>query len=164
MAAIRRIRAYKWIAAGYGLAAAVLTVWTIGLAVVMLSESPPDGHVVTWVGLDIGMILAFLVAGWMAHRRDPRLGLVAAVSGTAVLLDAWFDVTTASASWLPDSLLLAATVELPFVLVSVAVAGWAYTRRYRPTSTPDETDTDGSKQTWSELASTSEDGFGYAAR
>jgi hypothetical protein len=131
-------KTYRWIAAGYGLAAAVLTVWTVGLAITMLTQSPPARHVVTWVGLDIGLIFAFCVAGWLAHRRDPRLGLVAAASGTAVLLDAWFDVTTAASGWLPESLLLAATVELPFVLVSAAIAGWAYTRRYRPASTSPE--------------------------
>ncbi|WP_279581871.1 hypothetical protein [Fodinicola feengrottensis] len=121
----------------------VLIVWTTGLAIDMLSQSPPARHVVTWVGLDIGLIFAFVVAGWLALRRDPRLGLVAAASGTAVLLDAWFDVTTAGPSWLSDSILLAATVEMPFVLVSAAVAAWAYTRRYRSSNTFDESTTSG---------------------
>jgi hypothetical protein len=142
---------YRWIAVGYGLAAAILTVWTIGLAVTMLTAS--SRHIVTWVGLDIGLIFAFCVAGWLAHRRDPRLGLVAAASGTAVLLDAWFDVTTAAASWLPDSLFLAVAVELPFVLVSAAIAGWAY---YRSSTTTDGARVSGDADSNAAAASTSD--------
>lgn len=163
-------KTYRWIAAGYVVAAAVLAVWTIGLAVTMLTES--SRHVVTWVGLDIGLVFAFWVAGWLAHRRDPRLGLVAAASGTAVLLDAWLNVTTASASWLPDSLLLAATVELPFVLVSAVIAGWAF---YRSSTTTDGARVRGevgssaaaaftSDRTWSSPTRNSDDSFEYAGR
>ncbi|WP_163509663.1 hypothetical protein [Fodinicola acaciae] len=122
------MRTYRWICAGYLVAAAVLTVWTVGL----LFDQPPD--IVTWVGLDGALVVAFLLAARLAHRGDPRLGLVAAATGAAVLLDGWFDVTTAEAGWLGASILLAVTVEGPFVLASAAIAGWTYRRVYAGTS------------------------------
>jgi hypothetical protein len=50
-----------------------------------------------WLGLDGMEALGLLVTGLLVVRRDSRSCLTAAATGALLLVDAWFDVTTAAA-------------------------------------------------------------------
>ena len=67
------------------------------------------------------MLIAVLLATAYAAWRGGRLvGLLAAITATMLVLDAWFDVTTSSRAGLPMAALSALLVELPLA----AVCGW----------------------------------------
>jgi len=68
---------------------------------VVLGNQLPHRTVVTnwstaWVGLDCLEAAGLVATGMLLARRDHRAGLTAAVTATALLIDAWFDVTTAT--------------------------------------------------------------------
>lgn len=81
-----------------------------------------------WVGLDVAEILMLIGAAWAAWRQRAVLILFAIASATLLLLDAWFDVTTASHGDFLQSLLVAIIVEVPSALALLWVARRA-TRR-----------------------------------
>jgi hypothetical protein len=46
------------------------------------------------VGFDVGLIVAFLATTWAAFRGSRWLVPFAAVTGTMLLCDAWFDIVS----------------------------------------------------------------------
>jgi hypothetical protein len=77
---------------------------------------------VAWVGLDVAEILMLVGATWAAWRRRAVLILFSIASATLLLLDAWFDVTTAGQKGFEESLTLALVVEVPSALALLWVA------------------------------------------
>ena len=75
-----------------------------------------------WVGLDVAEILMLVGAAWAAWRRRAVLILFAIASATLLLLDAWFDVTTAGHGGFLESLLVAIIVEVPSALALLWIA------------------------------------------
>jgi hypothetical protein len=70
-----------------------------------------------WVGLDVAQIFMLLLCAWAAWRGRALLILFASSAGTLLLVDAWFDVTTARNGGIVQSLLLALVVEIPSAIV-----------------------------------------------
>ena len=69
---------------------------------------------VAWVGLDGLEAAGLFVTGRLMRRGDRRYTVTAALTGTALLIDAWFDVlTAASLGDLLVALLMACVAELP---------------------------------------------------
>lgn len=83
-----------------------------------------------WVGLDVAEIVMLLAAAWAAWRRRAVLILFAIASATLLLLDAWFDVTTAGHGDFLQSLLVAIIVEVPSALALLWVARRAARRMF----------------------------------
>jgi hypothetical protein len=54
-----------------------------------------------------------LLAAWAAWRGRALLILFATVAGTLLLVDAWFDVTTARRGGVAQSLIFALVIEIP---------------------------------------------------
>jgi len=75
-----------------------------------------------WVGLDVAEILMLVGAAWAAWRRRAVLILFSIASATLLLLDAWFDVTTASHGGFWESFILAIVVEVPSAAALLWVA------------------------------------------
>jgi hypothetical protein len=143
-------RARHWLILVLGGVALALLPWTA-----YLSATLPGKHVVhhwdtAWVGFDL-FEAAALVGTLLALRRgSPLLPLLAAVAGTALMTDAWFDLTTASLGWdFVAALTEAIFAELPLAalcywlaldatnaLVSAATEP-ALAIAPRPTSPPD---------------------------
>ena len=73
----------------------------------------PDARV-RWIGFDSLEIAGLGLTTWLTHRRDARASLLAAGLSAALICDVWFDVSTAPADYLLTSLIMAATLELPF--------------------------------------------------
>ena len=106
--------ALRHIARLYLAFAVVLVPWDAYLAVSLPLRTVSLHYRGTWVGFDIFLILVLAWIGLCAWRRDPRIVLSAAVGGTLLCADAWFDVTTSapgSAHW--QAIASALLLELP---------------------------------------------------
>ena len=69
---------------------------------------------VAWGGFDLGLGLALAGTAVMVARRSPFAEVMAAVTGTLLVCDAWFDVLTSrGASDIAQAAALALLVELP---------------------------------------------------
>jgi hypothetical protein len=69
---------------------------------------------VAWVGLDALEAIGLFATGRLIARGDRRYAVTATVTGTALLVDAWFDVlTSTSRNELLVAAAMAGAVELP---------------------------------------------------
>lgn len=88
--------------------------WIAGLALVLPSSERSAHYDVSWVGFDVLLCVLLLRTGWLALRRREQSEVTAAMAGTLLIVDAWFDVLSA-----PDTaefliaLAMAVLVELP---------------------------------------------------
>ena len=101
---------------GLAIAALLEIVWTILLASRLPHHYTVEHWDVAWVGLDVSQTLMLLGAAWAAWRRRALLILFASSAATLLLVDAWFDVTTARYRDLAQSV-LGLLVEIPAALV-----------------------------------------------
>lgn len=68
----------------------------------------------SWAGFDVLLVLAMSRTAWLAFREKRQMELAAVATATLLIVDAWFDVTTAQPGWpLAQAILLAVFVELP---------------------------------------------------
>jgi hypothetical protein len=73
-----------------------------------------DNWRTVWAGFDIAQAAALIATAITALRRSPWLAPVAAITGTLLCVDAWFDITLeAGGKHLMSAVLEAAFVELP---------------------------------------------------
>lgn len=109
--ASRAVRLVGWV---FIVLAALMVPWTVYLAIQLPTSHPSAHYDLAWGGFDVGMMLALAATSWAALRVHPSLPSLAAVTGTLLLVDAWFDVVTS-----PDgdelwvALAMALLVELP---------------------------------------------------
>ena len=94
--------------------AVVLVPWTVYLT----AKLPADHHVrhwdIAWGGFDVALALGAAATAWACARRPGWIPVPAAITGTLLVCDAWFDVLTAQpGSEFVESLLEAGLVELP---------------------------------------------------
>jgi hypothetical protein len=93
-----------------------------------LGASLPGEHVVhhwdaAWVGFDLFEAATLVVTLLALLRGSPLLPLFAAVAGTALLTDAWFDVVTANFGWdFGVALIEAVFAELPLAALCYWIA------------------------------------------
>jgi hypothetical protein len=93
LARLRRAR--RWLLFVVGGVAVGLLPWTAYLSVTLSSKHVTDHWDIVWAGLDLfeaSSLLALFVA---VVRRSRFVPMLAAVAGTALVCDAWFDVMTA---------------------------------------------------------------------
>jgi hypothetical protein len=78
---------------------------------------------VAWVGLDALEAIGLLATGRLIARGDRRYAVTATLTGTALLVDAWFDVlTSVSRSELLVAVAMAGAVELPLSCLCLFLA------------------------------------------
>ncbi|MCX5382596.1 hypothetical protein [Streptomyces sp. NBC_00083] len=105
---------------GAGLA---LVPWMVVLAKTLPRSTEVSNWATAWVGLDALLALGLTGTGVLLRRDDPRAAQVAAATGAVLLVDAWFDVTTAAAGTeFATALALALVAELPMAAVCARVA------------------------------------------
>jgi hypothetical protein len=104
----------RWVPGILGLVAIFLVPWTLYLTFTLPSRHLTEHYDLAWVGFDIALLAAFAATAWAAYRRLGWLLPLAAVTGTMLVCDAWFDVVTSQGgSELLEAALEAVFGELP---------------------------------------------------
>ena len=107
-----------WIAPAFLICAVVLLPWATYLIVTLPRDYTANHWRVAWGGFDIGLGVAMVATAFAVARRSPFAEVAAAVTGTLLVCDAWFDVVTArTTSELVQAGLEAALVELPLAVL-----------------------------------------------
>jgi hypothetical protein len=111
------------VAAVFGLVAVLLVPWAL-----FLKWRLPSHHVVrhwdtAWTGFDFALAAALLGLTVCLVRRSAWTQVAAAVTGTMLLCDAWFDLLTASpGSGLDEALVEAFAAEIPLAVLCFLLA------------------------------------------
>ncbi|BCJ33933.1 hypothetical protein Athai_14360 [Actinocatenispora thailandica] len=87
------MRRAGWLLVACGLA---LLPWLYVLATDLPATATAAHWPVAWVGLDALEALGLIATGLLAARGDRRHALPAAATATLLVVDAWFDTTTAA--------------------------------------------------------------------
>jgi hypothetical protein len=110
-------------AALFGFVAVLLIPWAV-----FLKWRLPSHHVVrhwdtAWTGFDFALAAALLALTLCLIRRSAWTQIAAAVGGTMLLCDAWFDLLTSSpGSGLDEALVEALAAELPLAVICFLLA------------------------------------------
>jgi hypothetical protein len=116
----RRARVLAW---GYALVAVLLLPWMVYLFVTLPTRNLDTHYRLSWIGFDVFLVAAMARTAYLAFRLLPRIELPAAATATLLMVDAWFDVTTAHGrKALLVALGFAVFAELPMAALSVFVA------------------------------------------
>jgi hypothetical protein len=118
----------NWPAAILALAALVLIPWAIALGQMLPSRHVANHWDAAWTGFDVILALSLLATALASVRRRDLVQPLAAVSGTLLVCDMWFDLLTSAGSDLEVAILLAVFGELPLAIVCFLLAtgrtGW----------------------------------------
>jgi hypothetical protein len=109
-----RIRLARWVTLLLGLIAVGLVPWTLYLTFTLPSRHVTFHYDLAWVGFDVALAGAFAATTLAALRRSHWLVPLAAVTGTMLVCDAWFDVVTSQSGgdmW--EAVAEAVLAELP---------------------------------------------------
>ncbi len=90
---VRGMRWAGWLLVVCGLA---LLPWLYLLATGLPATATVAHWPLAWVGLDALEALGLIATGLLAARSDRRHALAAAATATLLVVDAWFDTTTAA--------------------------------------------------------------------
>ena len=104
----------RWAAPLFAVLAGLTVPWTAYLAITLPKHLETHHYRGAWVGFDIGLIAMLLVTAYLAWRGNRGVALASTATATLLVVDAWFDVMSASTrADLLVSLALAVLVELP---------------------------------------------------
>jgi hypothetical protein len=111
--ALRRL-----IAPFFGVAGLALIPWTVWLTMSLPSHHETENWKTVWAGFDVAVALALIATAVAALRCSAWLEAIAAVAGTLLCTDAWFDITLeAGGRHLTASIVEAVFVELPLAAI-----------------------------------------------
>jgi hypothetical protein len=109
-----RIPLPRWVTLLLGLAAIALVPWILYLTFTLPSRHVTSHYDLAWVGFDVGLTASFAATAWAAFRGSQWLVPLAAVTGTMLVCDAWFDIVTSqNGSEMWEAIAEAALAELP---------------------------------------------------
>src|SRR5919201_2371143 len=107
----------------FALAGLALIPWTIWLTLSLPAHHETENWKTVWAGFDLAEAVALIATAATALRRSLWLAPVAAIAGTLLCVDAWFDITLeAGGKHLLLAVLEAAFVELPLAAICFWVA------------------------------------------
>jgi hypothetical protein len=86
----------RWVPRLLALVAVGLVPWTLWLTFSLPSSHVTDDYDLAWVGFDVALAAAFAATAWATLRVSRWLVPLAAVTGTMLVCDAWFDIVTSS--------------------------------------------------------------------
>jgi hypothetical protein len=113
----------RLIAPFFALAGLVLIPWTIWLTFSLPAHHEAENWRTVWAGFDLAEAAALVAVAISALRGSVWLAPVAAIAGTLLCVDAWFDITLeAGGRHLLAAVLEAALVELPLAAICFWVA------------------------------------------
>jgi hypothetical protein len=116
----------------YAAAAVALMPWIVYLAVTLPKRDLDTHYRAAWVGFDLLLVFAITRTAYLAFRMDPRVQLPAVATATLLIVDAWFDITTAGGRGATaEAILLACVFEIPAAIFSMYVAYWVARQELR---------------------------------
>jgi hypothetical protein len=132
---VERVDLPRWTAPVFLVFIVALVPWIVWLGVSLPSRHTDQIYDVTWVGFDIGLLAALAAVMWLAHKRSTYVEIAAAVAGTMLVVDAWFDITTSMPGWDRwQAIGAAAFIELPIAALCWWVSRNAEAVRRRGTA------------------------------
>jgi hypothetical protein len=118
-----------WLIIAVGL---LMLPWVAGLVFILPTRHEAAHYGASWIGFDLALCGMLIRTGWLAQKGREHIELSAAMTGTLLLVDAWFDVVTAdSHREQAIALLFAFCGELPLAAFCLWVAGRVEFRRQR---------------------------------
>ena len=103
--------------------AVLLAVWTTWLTVRLPSNHLVRSWDVAWSGFDVLLTTMLVATGIALVRRSPWVRACALATAALLVVDAWFDITTAQAgSQFTQAILQAALVEGPVAALCLYLA------------------------------------------
>lgn len=117
-----RVPLPRWVTPLLALTAAGLVPWTLYLTFTLPARQVTEHYDVAWVVFDIALLTAITTTAFAAVRGSEWLVPFAAVTGTMLVCDAWFDVVTSIGSndW-AEAVLEALFAELPLAAVCALI-------------------------------------------
>lgn len=115
----RRMAWWGWLAL---VCAVVLVPWIVYIRLTLPRTYLVETWNMTWSGFDVILAAAFVATAVAAWRRKPVFVLLAAMTGTLLLLDAWFDGMMAREPEDAYGSLWAMVLEVPLGLVLLGVS------------------------------------------
>jgi hypothetical protein len=113
----------RWVAGIYALLALITMPWTIYLALTLPKRHLSSHWDVAWVGLDIAIVLVLILNAIYSYLESKWLVMSATATTTLLLVDGWFDVTSAhTGKPFVEALALALFIELPLGLLTFTAA------------------------------------------
>ncbi|WP_296370119.1 MULTISPECIES: hypothetical protein [unclassified Pseudonocardia] len=113
----------RWVAPVFIVLSVCLLPWIGWLAVSLPTRTQAHHWRLAWVGLDLAEASSLALTAWFATRRSTWIPITATTTATLLVIDAWFDCTTAAPGWpFVASLSLALAVELPLAALSLWIA------------------------------------------
>ncbi|HEY1645543.1 MAG TPA: hypothetical protein VGF75_04135 [Candidatus Saccharimonadales bacterium] len=113
-----------WYSILYGAACGFLIPWTILLSLTLPVHYVSQHWDIAWVGFDSLETVLFALTALLAFKRSIWTAMTSTMLGTTLLIDAWFDVTTArpirgdgQTAWFE-----ALVFEIPLSILSFALA------------------------------------------
>ena len=98
--------------------ALALIPWTLWLTFTLPAKHLSHDYDVAWVGFDVALAASFAATGIAVLKESKWLVAFAAVTGTMLVCDAWFDIVTANGTGERlEAILEAALAELPLAAV-----------------------------------------------
>lgn len=113
-----RIPLPRWLAALLFGLALLLVPWILYLTFTLPARHVTVHYDLAWVGFDVALTASFVATAWAVLRGSPRLVPFAAITGTMLCSDAWFDITTSHmGNELWEAIAEAGLAELPLAAV-----------------------------------------------
>lgn len=111
------LRVVPW---AYLTVAVALVPWIVFLSLTLPSRTTVSHYRLAWVGFDTMLLVAFARTAYLTMRRRVQTEIAAAATATMLLVDAWFDMTTASTHGaFVEAVVLAVFGEVPAALFSI---------------------------------------------
>jgi hypothetical protein len=117
-----RVPLPRWITPVLLLTSAGLLPWTLWLTFTLPSRHVTTHYDVAWVVFDCALFCSFAATAWCTVKASQWLVPLAAVTGTMLLCDAWFDVVTSNGSGdSVEAILEAVLAEVPLAAVCALI-------------------------------------------
>jgi hypothetical protein len=112
-----------WIAPAFLLCAVVLIPWTALLFLTLPPHYAANHWSLAWGGFDLALGVSLAATAILALRRSPFGEIAAAITGTLLVCDAWFDVLTSRGTTdVVQALVGAFVIELPLAFLCFWIA------------------------------------------
>jgi hypothetical protein len=122
----------RWIGWLVIVAGLLMLPWIAGLVLILPTRHEAAHYGASWIGFDLFLCAMLIRTGWLAQKGREHIELSAAMTGTLLLVDAWFDVVTAdSHKEQAIALVMAFVSEIPLAAFCLWIAGRVEFRRQR---------------------------------